>query len=116
MYALKHHPSLTPQRWSTFPTEKQIFMIGNELNRLLSSLAADQDEDTLKLTIECALELTDLTICCQKGNLRFELLRWRDLLASLYLLDKEKLKKLTPEVDLLLKTLLSLNSKSAILL
>ena len=116
MYALKHHPSLTPERWSSFPTEKQIFMIGNEINSLLSSLAADQDEETLKLTIERALELPDLTICCQKGNLRFELLRWRDLLASLYLLNKGDLKKLAQEVDLLLKTLLSLNSKSAILL
>ena len=113
MYILKHQPNLTPDRWSTFPTEKQIFMIGNELNRILSNLAAGQSSEVLTDALERTLELTDLTIACQKGSLRFELLRWREAFSSFYSGDRALDKN---EIENFLKVLLSLNTKSAILL
>lgn len=116
MYTLKHHPSLTPERWATFPTEKQIFMIANESNRLLSALKNDQPEEDAKLCIERALELTDLTIAVQKGTLRYELARWREVFTALYLLSKADLHLATQEINALHRCLLSLNKNAAILL
>jgi len=96
----KHHPNLTPDRWSTFPTEKQIFMIANELDRILSGLAAGQSSEVL----------TD-AIACQKGSLRFQLLRWREAFSSFYSGDRTLNKD---EIENFLKVLLSLNTKSAV--
>jgi hypothetical protein len=79
------HASLTPERWSTFSRDQQILMVANEMNRA-SKLFAAEDRQRLLGSFERVLRLTDLTIATQSGSsLRRELLRWRDLVAELYI-------------------------------
>ena len=81
----KQHASLTPERWSAFTRDQQILMIGNEMNRA-SRLIRLADRPGLLLAYERILRLTDLTIEVQTGyGLRRELLRWRDLIAEMYI-------------------------------
>jgi hypothetical protein len=78
------HASLTPGRWSAFSLDQQILMIGNEMNRA-SRLLLAADRASLALAYERVLRLVDLTVEVQAGRtLRRELLRWRDLIAELY--------------------------------
>jgi len=78
------HASLSAERWSEFSLDQQILMIGNEMNRA-TKLLADR-EGRLTRSYERILNLTDLTIAVQTGpGLRRELLRWRDLVAQLYI-------------------------------
>lgn len=116
MYSLVLHKSLSPQRWSQFPVEQQLLMVGNELQRLKFGLESDLDESTLKEGIERSLELLDLTIECQSGNLRKELLRFRSLIALLYLKTREELQNKLAYVSDLIKVFLSLNRETAKLL
>lgn len=112
MYELKIHKNLSPQKGATFPIDRQIFMIANELQRLLTCIKNDIGFSTQKERIECAFELIDLTISVQNGHFHYELLRWRELFAALYLLDEENLKKSYTLIELLLKTLLQLSPKT----
>ena len=78
------HDSLTAARWSQFSLDQQILMIANEMNRATKSLEAE-DSRRLENCYERVLALTDLTIQgSTKSTLRGELLRWRDLVAELY--------------------------------
>jgi hypothetical protein len=78
------HATLTLERWSTFQTDDQILMIANELHRA-GKLTAPDDRQRLLNALERVLHLTDLTIqAATRRALRRELLRWRDLAASLY--------------------------------
>jgi len=78
------HSSLTPERWSAFSLDQQILMIGNEMNRAVR-LMKPQDRASLALSYERVLRLVDLTVEVQpRPALRRELLRWRDLVAELY--------------------------------
>ncbi len=62
------HGSLTVERWSAFSLDQRILMIGNE-----------------RSGYERVLRLTDLTVACRpRRALPRELLRWRDLVAELY--------------------------------
>jgi hypothetical protein len=75
---------MTPERWARFGLDQQILMIGNEMNRA-SSLLGDEDRSSLRRTYERVLRLVDLTVAVQtRRGLRRELLRWRDLVAALY--------------------------------
>lgn len=79
------HAGLSPERWARFSLDQQILMIGNEMNRAVK-LLAPEDHERLRHAYERVLRLTDLTIEVQaKPTLRRELLRWRDLIAQLYL-------------------------------
>ena len=78
------HGSLTVDRWSVIPLEKQILMIANEMNRA-SKLLGPDDHERCAGSYERILRLVDLTIESRKQRgLRRELLRWRDLIAALY--------------------------------
>ncbi len=60
-------------------------MIANEMQRASKLLTPDRD-GSLRLAYERVLRLLDLTVAVQpKRTLRRELLRWRDLVAELYL-------------------------------
>src|SRR5262245_40020465 len=60
-------------------------MVANEMNRA-SGLMADSDRTRLRGCYERALALTDLTIRVNpRPALRRELLRWRDLVARLFI-------------------------------
>ena len=79
------HAGPSAERWSEFTFVQQIIMIANDLNRA-SKWMDPADRELRRSAYARALALTDLTAA---GNhrlgLRRELLRWRDLLAELYL-------------------------------
>jgi hypothetical protein len=82
---MTQHASLSAERWKTFGLDQQILMIGNEMNRA-KRLITLRDLSGLGLAYERILRLLDLTVEVQKrSTLRRELLRWRDLIADLYL-------------------------------
>ena len=82
---MTQHASLSPERWSAFNLDQQILMIGNEMNRGMRLMRPD-DRDRLTTCYERILRLTDLTVEVNpRPALRRELLRWRDLIAELYI-------------------------------
>jgi hypothetical protein len=82
---MTQHATLSPERWSSFSLNQQILMIGNEMNRAGKMQVAEHHAPR-RDSYERILNLTDLTIRVQnRPGLRRELLRWRDLIASLYL-------------------------------
>lgn len=81
---MSQHSSLSPERWSGFGLDQQILMIGNEMNRA-AKLMGLEDSGSRQRSYERILRLVDLTVEVQQSrNLRKELLRWRDLVAALY--------------------------------
>jgi len=81
---MTQHASLTADRWARFDLDQQILMIANEMKRA-SALLAPGDRDSRERAYERVLRLLDLTVATQqKRTLRRELLRWRDLVAALY--------------------------------
>lgn len=84
---MTQHASLTPERWSAFTLDQQVLMIGNEMNRAAKLMSSDE-WFSLKLCYERVLRLVDLTVeVQQRPTLRRELLRWRDVVAELYIRD-----------------------------
>jgi hypothetical protein len=84
---MSQHSSLSPEKWSGFSLDQQILMIANEMNRA-SRLMKPGDLPGLRLCYERVLRLVDLTVEVQRrSTLRKELLRWRDLVAALYIRD-----------------------------
>ena len=82
---MTQHASLSPSRWSAFSLDQQILMIGNEMNRA-TQLIRREETAGLALAYERVLRLVDLTVeVQQRSTLRRELLRWRDLVADLYM-------------------------------
>jgi hypothetical protein len=82
---MSQHSSLSPERWSAFSLDQQILMIGNEMNRA-AKLMRPEDSGSRQCSYERILRLVDLTVEVQRSrNLRRELLRWRDLMAALYI-------------------------------
>ena len=60
-------------------------MIGNEMNRA-AKLMRPEDRQNLQWSYERVLRLVDLTVEVNfRPSLRRELLRWRDLIAELYI-------------------------------
>jgi hypothetical protein len=81
---MTQHASLSPERWGSFTLDQQILMIANEMNRA-TKLMAPEDAARRRNAYERVLRLTDLTIGLHaRHGLRRELLRWRDLVAELY--------------------------------
>ena len=81
---MTQHSGLTLDRWRTFDRDRQVLMVANEMHRG-SRL---EEPDALRRCYERVLRLTDLTVeAADKPTFRRELLRWRDLVAELYLAD-----------------------------
>jgi hypothetical protein len=60
-------------------------MIGNEMNRMAATIGHGQ-ADARRRGYERVLRLTDLTACGPvRPTFRRELLRWRDLVAEMYM-------------------------------
>jgi pantothenate kinase len=79
------HASLTAERWSRFSLDQQVLMIANEMHRATALLEAE-DRISLERAYERVLRLLDLTVAVQRRRtLRRELLRWRDLVAALFI-------------------------------
>jgi len=110
--ALKHHKTLTPEKWSGFAFSKQIIMIANELNRAGNCLAKNDGAEA-RLCYERAFELLYLTISTLKDYRKLkELLRFQEMLAYLYTNTEAAIK----ENSALLKVLISLDKDSYALL
>lgn len=116
MYELILHKNLDPGKWNKYSVDKQIFMVANELNRLLNGIKSRQSLELLRSCMERIFELIDLTVNSQKGSLKKELLRWREVFGAFYLFDLEDLQKAKNELEKFYKVLLLLNSKTAVLL
>jgi len=82
---MTHYDSLPPERWARFDLGQQILQIGVEMQRALKFLHAGGSLH-LRSCYERAMELVDLTVQVQANpGLRRELLRWREVVAELYL-------------------------------
>jgi hypothetical protein len=78
------HRGLSPERWAAFSFDQQVLSIGNEMNRALR-MAELGERERLRLAYERVLQLTDLTVgLAETRARRRELLRWRDLVAEMY--------------------------------
>lgn len=83
---MTHYSTLPPERWARFELGQQILQIGLELQRGLKHLRPDRALE-LRACYERALSLVDLTVEVRPDpRLRRELLRWREVVAGLYLL------------------------------
>ena len=82
---MTQHSGLTVERWRDFSEAQRILMIGNEMNRA-GRLMGAADHASRQLAYERVLRLVDLTVAVAgRRASRRELLRWRDLVAELYL-------------------------------
>lgn len=81
---MAQHSTLTEERWSTFTLDQQVLMIANEMNRA-RKLMEPHERGRLQNCYERVLRLVDLTVRVhRRAGLWKELLRWRDLIAELY--------------------------------
>ena len=84
---MTQHAGLTLDRWARFTHPQRVLMIANEMNRA-GRLTGAGDTASRRLAYERILRLADLTIAvAERRSVRRELLRWRDLVATLYLED-----------------------------
>lgn len=82
---MTQHASLSPERWASFSRDQQLLMIANEMNRA-ARLVEPAELPGFRRCCERVLRLVDLTVEVNvRRSLRRELLRWRDLVAALYL-------------------------------
>ena len=82
---MTQHAGLTVERWAGFPHPQRILMIANEMNRARRLMGPD-DAASRRLAYERVLRLTDLTItAAERRAVRREMLRWRDVVAALFL-------------------------------
>jgi hypothetical protein len=85
---MTQHAELTLDRWLQFDLDQQVLMIANEMNRITSAIEAGR-EPGRRLGYERVLRLTALTASGpSRLAFRRELLRWRDLVAELYVTDE----------------------------
>ena len=82
---MTQHRGLELERWRAFTPDQRLLMIANEVHRLRHVLGAAH-AGSLRRGYERVLRLADLTVqATESRGLRRELLRWRDLVAALYL-------------------------------
>jgi hypothetical protein len=82
---MSQHAGLTAERWAEFSPPQRLLMIGNEMNRA-GRFHTSEGLSHRRLGYERVLRLLDLTVQVDpRPTLRRELLRWRDLVAELYL-------------------------------
>ena len=81
---MSQHSGLTAERWATFSRPKRLLMIANEMNRA-GRFDTPEGLPHRRLGYERVLRLLDLTVQVDpRPTLRRELLRWRDLVAEMY--------------------------------
>ena len=79
------HAELTEEAWSRWSRDRQILSIAAEMFRAQKRLKLG-DLTEVRLGYERVLNLTDLTVAVNPARgLRRELLRWREVVAELYL-------------------------------
>lgn len=81
---MTQHANLTTERWGRFQHSQRVLMIANEMNRA-TRLMEHSDVTSRRLAYERVLRLVDLTVAvAERPSVRRELLRWRDLVAVLF--------------------------------
>jgi hypothetical protein len=106
------HKNLTDEKWRAMPRFTQILNITSELNR--AGTWCPDRRDYTRSSLERVLELIDLSIndrACWHGNRLHELLRFREVVAGLYV--SEACEKSTFQA--LIQTLLHLDPEAAAL-
>ncbi len=82
---MAQHGALSAERWASYSLDQQVLMIANEMNRA-SQMMAPADRERRLNSYERVLRLADLTIATRTRHaIRREMLRWRDLVAQLYI-------------------------------
>jgi hypothetical protein len=106
---MTQHAALTRERWSRFSKTQQVLQIAAEMQRAIQFLQPDHME-WLRAGYERVLRLVDLTVQVQTNRgLRRELLRWRGVIAELYLRDEPD----APTHAIALRVLLELDAEAA---
>jgi len=102
---IKFHEGLTLERWQALPWDKKILNIASELSRAKHWIR-ESDDAYANRSMERALELIDMTteggISDKSLSFLTELLRLREILASIYISREKDYKELL----LLIKVLL----------
>jgi len=90
MYPLTLHRNLSLEKWMGLPSQQQVLMIANELNRAGNWIEKNAQNE-VNACYERALELCDLTGEDSRWriNARRELRRFREQLAEQYILPKK---------------------------
>lgn len=84
---MTQHAGLTEEEWTRHGRDRQILMIANEMNRA-GKLGRPDDTGRRRNAYARVLRLADLTAAVDGSrSLRRELLRWREVVAELYLQD-----------------------------
>ena len=82
------HKSMTPQRWATYPMDRQILMVASEFSRV-HNLIGLASIGVIRECYERAMELLDLcTYDAKWTSRRRELLRFREAMGELYLAEQ----------------------------
>ncbi|MFN7975750.1 MAG: hypothetical protein U0166_25985, partial [Acidobacteriota bacterium] len=74
---------MSPERWAALPYPRQILTIAADMHRA-SSLFGPGDGHRLRRTYESVLANVDLTVPCSRAGRLRELLRFREVIASLW--------------------------------
>jgi len=81
------HKSMTPERWAAYPMDRQILMVACEFSRA-QNLIGSASIGVVRECYERAMELLDLcTYDVKWVSRRRELLRFREAMGALYLVD-----------------------------
>lgn len=88
---MRWHARLSAEKWAARPLEERIAMVENEISRARHAQETGY-RGSVKLALERALELLDLTIetSIRESALR-DLLRWRERIARAYLLPEDRI-------------------------
>jgi hypothetical protein len=85
---VSQHAELTAERWARFDRGQQLLQVAAEMFRATRWVTLGRSE-LARSGYERVLRLVDLTVEVQPSpTLRRELLRWRDLVAELYVADE----------------------------
>lgn len=85
---MTQHAGLSVERWAAFSRDQRILMIANEMHRA-AKLARADDRPRLRNGYERVLQLVDLTVRVERHRSFIrELLRWRELVAEMYIGDR----------------------------
>jgi hypothetical protein len=88
---VSQHAGLSVERWAGFSSDQQILMIANEMHRASGLLGWD-DLGRVRTSYERVLHLVDLTVQVRRDkSFVRELLRWRELVAELYLAERPRI-------------------------
>jgi hypothetical protein len=83
----KFHPTLTTEKWLRLTQQQRMLNVASELTRVKNEIR-DGENEYANQALERALDLIDLTVetalAEKKSSFLYEILRFREILASVY--------------------------------